>query len=188
MTKQRTAHAFLFTDWHLQSENVGSKPEEWKPFVRSNPAKVDTVREMIAATNRRFEQNFSTEYADREKVKLRASDVGIDGLDEKRELKWDKVWAVLLDREALSNNEDKVKLLGSNIVEAMEERDHLQVYLFIMPKGNNDLPQSILAYAKNFVDYKLDGPDEFISTAYILLKDSAAKTSKAVRDLLNNKY
>jgi hypothetical protein len=188
MTKQRAAYVFLFTDWHLQSENCGSKPDEWKPFARNNPAKVQTVREMIGATNQRFDENFGSEYADREKVRLLTFDVGIDGLDRESELKWEKVWAVLLDREALSSNKDKLKLLGSNVKEAMKDRENTQVYLFIMPKGDNDLPESIKPYASNFVDYKLDGPDEFISAAFVLLKDSAAKYPKPVRDFIELGY
>lgn len=191
MAKQREAYAFLFTDWHLQTENSGRKPEEWQPFAQNDPPDSQSVRQLVDTINQRFDEYFSSEFASREKLSLRPSVGGVDLMDSHLHPQWQKIWAVLVDRHAVNakDNQDKLRLLGSGVAEAMKERENSLVYLFVLPKGDRTIPEGIKVYVRgNFVHLPVDQPADFVTMVATLLSDAAQKAPKPVRDIVETIY
>jgi hypothetical protein len=183
----KRAVIFLFTNWHLQ--NAGRKPEEWPPFSYDKPPDKRPILALAAEINQRLGRLLPKNFPPEKRVRLDPARIGLEVIESSAEPKWQEVWGVMVDRGALAEDENVVKLrkMANSLAETLPARK-TRVDLFVTPPGDENPPEPLSWYLDSFVLYNVGKSDEFIATAAGLLASATQKAEVVVVKQIEQMY
>jgi hypothetical protein len=187
MSSPKQASLFVFTDWHLQADKGKRRPENWPPFGKANPPNTRSLSEIVKDIHSLRDRLLPRDFPAEEKVELKPTGGGPELIDSKGEPRWDLIWGVMVDRDAVGANSTKLISMGVRLNDSAKRRKSV-VELFVTPRGDQQTPSELKRYEDSFSVKMVDSYDEFLAVVAVLLVQSAQNLDPIVVKFTNGRY